>query len=205
MAPVIILIRHAQALHNVDDNWEIFDPKLTAQGIEQCKIMAAGLEPQFPFTKDECKIVVSPLTRTLETVHHGLPWLVNQGVPVQVRAEWQETTDNPCDIGDELSKIQNDWPGFDFSQMDPAWPQKTGLYGPKEEDIQKRAAVCRTWLAEQPEKCIVVVTHSGFLRRLVTGPKYLNVEFRTYVMVDRGAAGGLELTELSKEQPAMSE
>ncbi|KAI0482323.1 histidine phosphatase superfamily [Xylariaceae sp. FL0804] len=180
MAPIVVLIRHGEATHNIDDDWSIFDPVLTENGIKQCEVMAADLEPKFPFTRDECRIVVSPLTRTLQTAHHGLSWLIQRGVPVEVRAEWQETTDNPCDIGDTRSKIEKDWPKYDFSKLDPAWPSKTGLYGPSEEDIQKRAAVARQWLSEQPEKCIVVVTHSGFLKRLVDGPKYRNMEYRTY-------------------------
>ncbi|KAI1504450.1 histidine phosphatase superfamily [Biscogniauxia marginata] len=201
MAPLIILIRHAQALHNIDDDWELHDPGLTKKGIEQCQVLATELERKFPFAADECRIVVSPLTRTLQTVHYALPWLRDQGVPVEVRAEWQESTNNPCDIGTGPTSIKKDWPDFDFSQLDPIYPQKVGLYGASEEALLKRASIARRWLSGRPEKCIVVVTHSGFLKRVVKGARFRNVEYRTYEAVDNNLTGDIELKELAEEQP----
>ncbi|KAI0818211.1 histidine phosphatase superfamily [Xylaria sp. FL0064] len=204
MAPVVILIRHAQALHNVYNDWSIFDPKLTDLGITQCKTLAAQLEADFPYGTDGCRIIVSPLSRTLQTVQYSLGWLLERGVPVVARAEWQEDTANPCDVGAERSELEKAWPNFDFSQLDPIYPQKTGLYGPEEETIQKRAAFARQWLSEQPDKCIVVVTHSGFLDRVVQGPRFRNVEYRTY-NIKRNDSGEVELVELqehSKDIPS---
>ncbi|KAI0408900.1 histidine phosphatase superfamily [Xylaria palmicola] len=215
MAPVVVLIRHAQALHNIDNkfpstscvsthDWSIFDPKLTDHGVEQCKTLASQLEADFPHAIDGCRIVVSPLSRTLQTVNHSLGWLVDRGVPVEARAEWQEDTANPCDIGAERSQLETDWPDYDFTQLDPVYPQKTGLYGPEEETIRKRAAVARQWLSEQSDKCIIVVTHSGFLKRVVPGPRYRNVEYRTYRIerADSGAVDLVEQPEQSKDIPA---
>ncbi|KAI0013418.1 histidine phosphatase superfamily [Xylariaceae sp. FL0662B] len=201
MAPVIILIRHGEALHNIDDDWTIPDPGLTSKGVEQCRAMAAELEPRFTFTPDECRIVVSPLTRTLQTVHHGLQWLLSKGVPTEVRAEWQETTDLPCDVGRELSTIQSEWPGFDFSHLDPTYPQKIGLYENSEEAFHKRASVAKRWLFGRPEKCIVVVTHSGFLKRVVQGPKFKNMEYKTYELVKHASEESLELREIDGQKP----
>ncbi|KAI3323449.1 phosphoglycerate mutase-like protein [Xylariaceae sp. AK1471] len=207
MAPVVILIRHAQALHKLTKwahDWSVFDPKLTDKGIEQCKSLADQLEASFPYAKDECRIVVSPLSRTLQTVHHSLGWLLDRGVPVDVRAEWQEDTANPCDVGAERSELEKVWPGYNFSQLDPIYPQKTGLYGPSEESIQQRAAFARRWLSEQPDKCIIVVTHSGFLKRVVQEPRYRNVEYRAYEIEanDSGKVDLRQLPELSKDIPA---
>ncbi|KAI1310378.1 histidine phosphatase superfamily [Xylaria venustula] len=203
MAPVVILIRHAQAMHNVDNDWSIFDPKLTDLGINQCKTLAAQLEATFPYATEGCRIIVSPLSRTLQTVQHSLGWLLSRGVPLIARAEWQEDTQNPCDVGAERSELEKAWPNFDFSQLDPVYPQKTGLYGPEEETIRKRAAVARQWLSEQSDKCLIVVTHSGFLDRVVEGPRYRNVEYRTYQIGknDSGEVELVELKELSKEIP----
>ncbi|KAI1279092.1 histidine phosphatase superfamily [Xylaria sp. FL0933] len=204
MAPVVILIRHAQALHNVQNDWSIFDPKLTDLGITQCKTLAAQLEADFPYGTEGCRIIVSPLSRTLQTVQHSLGWLLDRGVPVEARAEWQEDTANPCDVGAERSELEKAWPNYDFSQLDPIYPQKTGLYEPEEETIRKRAAVARQWLSEQPDKCIVVVTHSGFLDRVVQGPRFRNVEYRTYNIKrnDLGEVELVELQELSKDIPS---
>ncbi|TRX97916.1 hypothetical protein FHL15_001126 [Xylaria flabelliformis] len=184
MPPVVILIRHAQALHN--------------KGINQCQTLANQLEADFPHATEGCRIVVSPLSRTLQTVQHSLGWLLDRGVPVVARAEWQEDTANPCDVGADRSELEKDWPGYDFSQLDPVYPQKIGLYGPEEKTIRERAAVARKWLAEQTDKCLVVVTHSGFLNRVVQGPRYRNVEYRTY-KIERNDSGEVELVELAEQ------
>ncbi|KAI1760355.1 phosphoglycerate mutase-like protein [Hypoxylon sp. FL1150] len=184
MAPIVILIRHGEALHNIDNDWDLPDPLLTAKGIEQSKVLGAELEANFPYAQDECRILVSPLRRTLQTVHYSLQWLRDRGVPVEVRAEWQETSSNPCDIGDDPSVLQKEWPELDFSSLDPIYPQKIGLYESSEAAYRKRASFARRWLFKRPEKCIVVVTHSGFLKRTVQGPKYKNVEYRTYELVE---------------------
>lgn len=202
MAPVIILIRHAEALHNIADEWELPDPVLTEKGIEQCKALAAKLESSFNFAPNACRIIVSPLRRTLQTVQYGLQWLRDRGVPTEVRAEWQETTDKPCDIGDHPTTIKGEWPDFDFSTLDPVYPQKTGMYENSEDAFQKRASFAKQWLFERPEECIVVVTHSGFLKRVIKGPKYQNVEYRTYKFVKD--ADDLILNEIDRyvfEQP----
>ncbi|TGJ80202.1 hypothetical protein E0Z10_g8567 [Xylaria hypoxylon] len=185
-------------------DWSIFDPELTERGIRQCETLADLLEANFPHAIEGCRIVVSPLTRTLQTVQYSLKWLLGRGVPVEVRAEWQEDTANPCDVGAERSALEKAWPSYDFSQLDPVYPQKTGLYGPEEETIRKRAAVVRRWLSEQSDECIIVVTHSGFLDRVVHGPRYRNVEYRSYE-IERDDSGNVELIELaeqSKDIPA---
>lgn len=46
-------------------------------------------QDEVSFLRDECRIVASPLKRTLQTVQHGLEWLRDCHVPVEVRAEWQ--------------------------------------------------------------------------------------------------------------------
>ncbi|KAI2470027.1 phosphoglycerate mutase-like protein [Annulohypoxylon bovei var. microspora] len=194
MAPLVILIRHAEALHTHD--WSLPDPSLSDRGINHSRKLQEALERGFSYSPDECLIVVSPLRRTLQTVKYGLRWLRNRGVRVEVRAEWQETTDNPCDIGDDPLMIQAEWPDIDFSTLDPIYPQKTGLYENSEDAFRRRGAVAKDWLSNRPEKCIIVVTHSGFLKRLVKGPKYQNLEFRSYELVEN--SDGLDLEEIRR-------
>ncbi|KAK9773541.1 putative Phosphoglycerate mutase [Seiridium cardinale] len=189
MPPQIILIRHGQALHNIDDNWSnipvhdwnIGDPALTTKGEAQCKQLALDLQYKHSFPREETLIVVSPLRRTLQSYQHGLGWLAEEGVRVELRAEWQETTGNPCDIGSEVAAIEKEWPHLDFSQLDPVYPTKTGLYDPSEEALLHRAKIAREWLYHRSEKHVIVMTHSGFIRRVAPdGTKYANAEYRTY-------------------------
>lgn len=80
--------------------WDIHDPALTEKGFEQCKSLASDLKSNYSFPRNETLIVVSPLKRTLQTFQQGLGWLVDEGVPVQLRAEWQvipdDSTESRC-------------------------------------------------------------------------------------------------------------
>jgi broad specificity phosphatase PhoE len=103
-------------------------------------------------------------------------------------------------VGTEVSLISAEWPDLDFTQLDPLYPAKTGLYGPSEEALLKRALVAREWLYHRPEKYIIVVTHSGFIRRVVPGHrKYANVEYRVYDFADEeGPVREYPLVELEQ-------
>ncbi len=68
------------------------------------------------------------------------------------------------------------------------------MYKNSEEAFQTRASFARRWLSERNEDCIIVVTHSGFLKRVVKGPKFRNVEYRTYELVEE--SGELKLIEI---------
>ncbi|KAK6205868.1 hypothetical protein LQW54_008163 [Pestalotiopsis sp. IQ-011] len=198
MPPRVILIRHGQALHN---------PALTPKGEAQCKQLALDIQTKYDFPKEETLVVVSPLRRTLQSYHHGLSWLAEQGIRVELRAEWQtkktdaagrpsgnlqETTANPCDVGSEIEVISKEWPQLDFSQLDPVYPAKTGLYDAAQESLLHRARVAREWLFHRPEKYVIVMTHSGFIRRVVPNcRKYANAEYRLYdFATDEGEAEG---------------
>lgn len=118
----------------------------------------------------------------------------------------QETTGNPCDIGTDPSIIGKEWPDLDFSQLDPVYPSKTGLYDPSEEALLKRASVAREWLFQRKEKFVIVVTHSGFLRRVVDGARYKNMEYRTYDFAERESPEDtLQLIEVDQGLPVKQE
>ncbi|ORY65847.1 histidine phosphatase superfamily [Pseudomassariella vexata] len=206
MPPTVILIRHGEALHNIDDDWQLRDPVLTDEGVAQCKRLAQELKSKYSFTTEDTLIVVSPFQRTLQTFRHGLGWLQEQGVPVKVRAEWQEVTAHPCDVGLEFAEIAPQWPDLDFSELDPVYPAKTGIYQYSEEVLLQRAHLARSWLFERKEKLVIVVTHSGFLKRTVKGTKYANTEFRTYEFKDKKSASqDYELVQVDAKQPTEQE
>ncbi|KAK8082249.1 phosphoglycerate mutase protein [Apiospora saccharicola] len=184
MAPHVILIRHGEATHRV----------------LQCEYLEKDLRSRYDFEKDSTLIVVSPAKRTLQTYHHGLKWLSDEGVPVLLRAEWQETTGNPCDICTDIAVIEKEWPSLDFSQLDPVYPAKTGLYFPSEDALLKRARFAREWLFHRPEKHIVIVTHSGFLQRVAKGQKYRNVEYKMYEFIDEASSQDFKLREIDHGQ-----
>ncbi|KAJ4291366.1 hypothetical protein N0V88_006375 [Collariella sp. IMI 366227] len=75
MPPTLVLIRHAQALHNIDT------------------------QSHLPANRKIGLIIVSPMRRALQTCLIGLEHLISQGVPVVPDARWQELYAKPCDTG----------------------------------------------------------------------------------------------------------
>jgi len=89
MPPTLLLIRHAQALHNVASDWSLHDPPLTTLGREQCAELQESLKNTKIANEVEL-IVVSAMRRTLETAVLGLDWLIEgKKIPVLPDADWQ--------------------------------------------------------------------------------------------------------------------
>lgn len=92
MAPTVILIRHAQALHNLTKDYQIRDPPLTDEGLEQCTPLHDSLRARFShIAPEDAAIVASPMDRTLNTAQRGLAWLIEKGVKVVADPDWQGT------------------------------------------------------------------------------------------------------------------
>ncbi|PQE06583.1 phosphoglycerate mutase protein [Rutstroemia sp. NJR-2017a BVV2] len=183
MAPTIILIRHAQALHI--QNYQLHDPELTELGFgPQCDELAKHLQNDLPLAQEIELIVVSPMKRTLQTAHQSLGWLMTRGVPVILRAEWQENSDSPCDTGSSIEDMEKDWPQFDWSVVDPLFPAKSGLYEFSKAALIKRGITAKQWLKDRPEKVIAVVSHSAFLRTVVSNRRYENADYRIFTFAE---------------------
>lgn len=89
MPPTLLLIRHAQALHNVASDWSIHDPPLSELGERQCQELQESLKNSDIGNKVEL-IVVSSMRRTLQTASIGLQWLIkDKGIKVLPDAGWQ--------------------------------------------------------------------------------------------------------------------
>lgn len=89
MPPTLLLIRHAQALHNATSDWSIHDPPLSKLGEEQCKELQESLKNSQIANQVEL-IVISPMRRTLQTASIGLEWLIkDKGIKVLTDAGWQ--------------------------------------------------------------------------------------------------------------------
>ncbi|KAG7144174.1 phosphatase SPAC5H10.03 like protein [Verticillium longisporum] len=89
MPNTIVLIRHAQALHNVDKNYTIPDPPLSTLGLAQCQELRSSLLETFGDVQDAA-IIASPMIRTMQTALLSLDWLVDKGVQIRADATWQE-------------------------------------------------------------------------------------------------------------------
>ncbi|KAF4837024.1 putative phosphatase [Colletotrichum tropicale] len=180
MAPTVVLIRHAQALHN---NYSIHDPELSSLGVEQCKELRQNLSQNFADETDAI-IIVSPMRRTIQTALLSLDWLIKNGVPIQADARWQENSAKPCDTGSSIAELSVEFPSVDFSSVDPVYPDKTSPAGAQysytKEAILGRARSSINSIYERKEKLVFVVSHAGFLRLGVTGHWFFNGDYRAF-------------------------
>ncbi|KAI1421176.1 phosphoglycerate mutase-like protein [Xylaria sp. FL1777] len=191
MPPTLILIRHAQAEHN-DTNYSIHDPSLTKLGREQCARLRRGLIED-PLAQQAELIITSPMRRTIQTALDTVDWLIEKGVKIQADAHWQENSAKPCDVGSAISRVAEEFPSIDLSTVDPVWPDKTTPAG-SEYHYTKTAIIARAQAALQklykrPEKVIIIVSHSGFLRLGVTGCWFFNADYRIFDFAPMGSPG----------------
>ncbi|KAI1438428.1 phosphoglycerate mutase-like protein [Xylaria sp. CBS 124048] len=183
MPPTLILIRHAQAEHNASQDYDIHDPSLTALGHQQCAELREDLMANSLVQQAEL-ILTSPMRRTIQTALSTVDWLVEKGVKIQADADWQENSAKPCDIGSAIAKIAKEFPGIDYASVDPVWPDKISPTGSRyhytKEAVLARAQAALRKLYERPEKVIIVMSHSGFLRLGVTGCWFFNADYRVF-------------------------
>jgi broad specificity phosphatase PhoE len=184
MPPTLLLIRHAEALHNKTKDHTLRDPELSDLGVQQCAALRSSLRTEWPNLAKVDLIVVSPMRRTLQTATLALDWLIAEGVKVEVDADWQEVYNKPCDTGSPIPDLERDFPGFDFSTVDPLYPDKSSPKGKRYAD-NKSAVLARAQFAlgklySRPEKLIIVVSHSSFMRLGVSGTQFTNADYRIF-------------------------
>lgn len=79
------------------------------------------------------------------------------------------------------------FPSLDFSAVDPSYPDKTSPNNPyafTRRAVLARGQACLRWLHARPEKVIIVVSHSGFLRTAVSQRRYANADYRVFEFDD---------------------
>ncbi|KAH6617477.1 histidine phosphatase superfamily [Chaetomium tenue] len=195
MPPTVILVRHAQALHNVEKDYSLHDPVLSELGRQQCAELKAHITPTILKDLDVGLIIVSPSIRTIETALLAFGDLIGKGVPIVAHAGWQGNSLSPCDTGTPLPTLTKLFPQIDFSTVDPLYPDKTSpaaapIYGCTRPAILARGQAVLRDLRARPEKAVVVVSHSGFLRVGVTGRFFMNADFRVVEFLEGDGEGG---------------
>lgn len=125
------------------------------------------------------------MRRTCETTMLALgDWAAQRGIPIQAHAGWQENSAKPCDTGSPIAAVAKEFPKIDFNNVDPVYPDKTSPAGEKysyvKEHLLERAQSSLRDLYSRPEKAIMVVSHSGFMRQVMTGDWFFNADYRIY-------------------------
>jgi broad specificity phosphatase PhoE len=153
---ILHLIRHAEGTHNLNEEESKlplhFDAKLTERGVAQCNQLAKRTRDL-----DVEAIVVSPLTRTLETSILSFPHLYKSNnddargddgsassinanskktaVPFVAYEEWRETVNFLCDCRSSLTQLKQLYPNVCFNNLaqhqdnDPIWAHYESIYG----------------------------------------------------------------------------
>jgi len=178
-------VRHAEGFHNVAERqhelgtlylqeehsgWRFWDSALTARGKEQCQKTLREVESLSHSLELEL-IVVSPLTRTLQTadltVGKASPRHWSGERPPMIASDLcrERITNCPADSRRPLGSLMKEFPHIDFSELTTEYDEMWEL---KEDNAKckERGLKFLRWLEMRPERSIAVVTHSGFLKRL---------------------------------------
>ena len=192
MAPIVTLVRHAQALHNIGKQYHgIRDTNLTEFGEAQC----GELTKSFPYHKTIELVVCSPLRRTIDTALLSFRDIIARCGKMIALEDLQEIANAAYNIGpnvDILRQEREDEP-IDFSHVGNEWNTKEGPFSQETHAVEARATKARHWLRNRPEKHILVVTHGNFIHSLIQdwsdyiphlGSGLENAEFRSYHFID---------------------
>ncbi|GAA6061511.1 hypothetical protein JCM10212_004501 [Sporobolomyces blumeae] len=221
---ILYLTRHAQAEHNVAEDYSIPDAPLTKLGREQSAKLRKDTENGF--TKDVELLVSSPLKRPMQTFIIGYAPLRERlekaGQPVVLLPELQEVNALPCDTGSSRISLERDpeFAGLDFARLDSAaadhdgteWTSKRGFFSP--DRVEERARWVRRWLRDRKENKIVVVAHGDILRCLTEGRQsatpWANAEVRAYGFASRDDEDAKlvavkDIVEEGQEEPTSSD
>ena len=168
---IIYFIRHGQARHNIyvdlygkdflDNNFSLTDPSLTEKGKAQCN--------NIKLDDDLDIIFVSPLTRTLETAK-----LLFKDRKLYAFEQIRERHGvRPCDQRSNINELKLKFHDINFDlckdNLDNIWKID---HRETEGELRERIKKVILWLKNRPEKKIGIVTHCGFIVRLL---KVLNL------------------------------
>ncbi|KAI1259606.1 histidine phosphatase superfamily [Xylariaceae sp. FL1019] len=179
MAPIIDVVRHGEARHNVERNGRnVHDPMLTVKGIRQC----FALQNSYPHMDGVAYLISSPMRRTIYTAVHAFEPLLETGKPIHLVPELQEFGDSPANTGSCRSKLvaefgsridaslleREDWSMNSVAETDfsgPAWAKRTHA---------DRAREARLYIRDLARRCgeddhIVIITHCGLARTMIEG------------------------------------
>lgn len=190
MASKIIIVRHAESVHNVTKDFSQLDPPLTSLGVEQ----ASSISKNLLSAGNIATIISSPLRRALQTTLAGFSTVLDKqyfdkssgqgidgGAGLSLDPDLQERSDLPCDAGSSASELAKAFPGLSFGDLGEEWLMKSGRYAPNDDAVRERAERVRKSLFEtakrlenKEQKDIVVVTHGVFMKFL-TGDQEIDL------------------------------
>ena len=179
----MILMRHGQSEFNLHFTATrrdpgIHDPRLTNEGEAQAREAARALAGS-----GIRRVIASPYTRALQT---AAPIAAARGVPVRIEVGVRERFHFSCDIGSPRVRLEERWPGHDFSALENQWwPDSEESHAA----VEVRAARFREAMLAQPDwRQTLVVSHWAFILTL-TGQSLENGTWITHDLTVAHAVG----------------
>jgi broad specificity phosphatase PhoE len=162
----------------------IFDPPLSPRGLQQLIGLSEVVQRWGLRSKAEL-LVSSPLRRALDTAMavQGEQFniaLTADGaaataqplpLPVLVSALCSEVVDTSADIGSSPSQLSSRYPQLSFSHLPDVWwycrdeQRPRDIHDEPPARVEQRVAAFLEELWQRPERCLIVVSHSSFIRR----------------------------------------
>lgn len=182
MASQIHLIRHAESVHNVSEDFTPLDPPLTELGITQASKLAETFMPGHRVAV----IYSSPLRRAIQTVLYAFTNVLDEkyfpsdsnkgvenGAQLIVDPYLQESSSLGCDTGSTREVLNTAFPYLDLSGLGDPWPSKDGIFSSNRQTVEERAQLFRTGLAKttaalqgRDKRDDAIVTHGVFMKVL---------------------------------------
>ena len=138
MVSKIIIVRHAESVHNVTKDFSQLDPPLTSLGVEQ----ASSISQKLPDAASISTVISSPLRRAIQTALAGFSVVldkqyfdtssgqgIDSGATLFLDPDLQERSDLPCDTGSPASELAKAFPSLSFNNLGVAMVPTTTLYG----------------------------------------------------------------------------
>ncbi|MCF6326415.1 MAG: phosphoglycerate mutase family protein [Devosiaceae bacterium] len=163
----IYLIRHAQSEFNaaygkIMRDPMIFDAPLSDLGITQAVEVRDEVE-----RLNLKNVIVSPLTRTLETAE----LIFQRSLPTKVNALVREQLSHSGDVGTHPDILAKNWAHLDFSHLEDHWWHKgdggkNGITVEPLISLEQRAAEFVAFAKQMKLHSTAIVTHGNFIRAL---------------------------------------
>jgi len=180
----VMFLRHGEGIHNAAERdlgktvWEsteclketYFDPPLNEVGVQQGKEVGSAFERAFAHGLKVDAIVVSPLTRAIETAMQatGPLWTAPDVPRLAVELARERFGKNICDKRKTRAELAQLFPNVDFASglVDDAdvWHS---VERETPEHVRERVNELLKWILASPYKTVLVVGHSDYMSHAV--------------------------------------
>eukprot|EP00462_Mataza_sp_D1_P007663 CAMPEP_0175120004 /NCGR_PEP_ID=MMETSP0087-20121206/381_1 /TAXON_ID=136419 /ORGANISM="Unknown Unknown, Strain D1" /LENGTH=218 /DNA_ID=CAMNT_0016401405 /DNA_START=45 /DNA_END=701 /DNA_ORIENTATION=- len=208
----VYFIRHAESVYNEfkkkPSTWlccmgcrdpKIYDPALSAKGVEQVKALRQRVLQQ-GLDKIAEVVFVSPLSRALDTCIGAFPPEIAE-TKIEVSPDVREVMDTCGDIGQNATDLEQRYEDLDFSSLENNWWYFESAKGPNIPAKEPKAVLLERqnrftqMLQSREESVIVVVSHSMFIKTLTGGLfKLPNCGIKKTVLTDAGRFESVQKT-----------